>query len=124
MDERFLVHRMVRGDEAAFEEFFSASFGPLFRFALPRVGGDADAAEEGVQAALCRAVRKLATYRGEASLLTWLCTICRHEVHGWIKQRRRAPAMEQHVEELPEARAGRDAHDEVQEPATARPRSL
>ena len=120
MDERFLVRRMVRGDEAAFEEFFSASFGPLFRFALPRVGGDADAAEEVVQAALCRAVRKLTTYRGEASLLTWLCTICRHEIHDWFEKRRRVPPMVELVEDLPEVRAALDSLDALQKRETAR----
>jgi len=120
MDERFLVRRMVRGDDAAFEEFFSASFGPLFRFALPRVGGDADAAEEVVQAALCRAVRKLTTYRGEASLLTWLCTICRHEIHDWFEKRRRVPPMVELVEDLPEVRAALDSLDALQKRETAR----
>ena len=65
---------MVRGDEGAFGEFFESHFAPLFRFAMPRVGNDAQVAEDVVQATLCRAVRKLASYRGEAALLTWLCT--------------------------------------------------
>lgn len=120
MDERFLVGRMVRGDENAFEEFFGAHFGPLFRFALPRVGGDADAAEEVVQLALCRAVRKLATYRGEASLLTWLCTICRHEIHDWLEKQRRIPPMVELVEDLPEIRAALDSLDALQRKETAR----
>ena len=120
MDERFLVQRMVRGDEAAFEEFFSANFAPLFRFALPRVGGDADAAEEVVQLALCRAVRKLATYRGEASLLTWLCTICRHEIHDWFEKRRRVPPMVELVEDLPEVRAALDSVGALEKKETAR----
>jgi RNA polymerase sigma-70 factor (ECF subfamily) len=120
MDERFLVQRMVRGDESAFEEFFGANFGPLFRFALPRVGGDADAAEEVVQTALCRAVRKLAGYRGEASLLTWLCTICRHEIHDYFEKQRRMPPMVDLVEDLPEVRAALDSLDMVQRKETAR----
>lgn len=110
----------MRGDENAFEEFFGAHFGPLFRFALPRVGGDADAAEDVVQLALSRAVRKLATYRGEASLLTWLCTICRHEIHDWLEQRRRIPPMVDLVEDLPEIRAALDSLDALQQKETAR----
>jgi RNA polymerase sigma-70 factor (ECF subfamily) len=120
MDERHLVQRMGRGDEGAFEEFFSANFGPLFRFALPRVGGDAGVAEDVVQLALCRAVRKLATYRGEASLLTWLCTICRHEIHDWFEKQRRVPPMVELVEDLPEVRAALDSLDAVQKKETAR----
>jgi len=120
MEERFLVKRMVRGDEAAFEEFFGANFGPLYRFALPRVDGDAGAAEEVVQLTLCRAVRKLATWRGEASLLTWLCTICRHEIHDWFEKRRRVPPMVELVEDLPEVRAALDSLDALQKKETAR----
>jgi RNA polymerase sigma-70 factor (ECF subfamily) len=103
--ERFLVARMLRGDEAAFTTFFDAHFAPLFRFALPRVGGDVDVAEEVVQTALCRAVRKLDTFRGEASLLTWLCTICRNEIATYFQKRKRTPPMLDVTEDLPEIRA-------------------
>lgn len=120
MDERFLVQRMVRGDETAFEEFFESHFAPLYRFALPRVAGDADAAEEVVQLALCRAVRKLSTYRGEASLLTWLCTICRHEIHDRFEKQRRTPPMVDLVEDLPEIRAALDSLGALQQKETAR----
>ncbi len=102
---RFLVARLLRGDEEAFTEFFEASFGPLYRFALPRVGGDADAAEEVVQTTLCRAVRKLATYRGEAALLTWLTTICRREIATYFEQRKKVPPMIDLADDLPEIRA-------------------
>jgi RNA polymerase sigma-70 factor (ECF subfamily) len=88
--DRFLVARLVRGDEAAFGEFFEAHFAPLFRFAMPRVANDAQVAEDVVQAALCRAVRKLMSYRGEAALLTWLCTFCRHEISALRESQPRA----------------------------------
>ena len=103
--DRFLVARLLRGDEEAFAEFFETSFGPLFRFALPRVGGDADVAEEVVQTTLVRAVRKLATYRGEAALLTWLTTICRREIANHFEARKKVPPMLDLTEELPEVRA-------------------
>lgn len=70
--DRLLAGRMLRGDEEAFAAFMDAHMGPLFRFAMRRTDGDADAAEEIVQMTLCAAVRKLGTFRGEASLLTWL----------------------------------------------------
>src|SRR5947208_15441051 len=89
--DRFLVARMLRGDDGAFSQFFEASFPALFRFTLPRVGGDEDAAEDVVQVALCRAVRKLSTWRGEASLLTWLCMICRHVVCNHYTMRQISP---------------------------------
>jgi RNA polymerase sigma-70 factor (ECF subfamily) len=103
-DDRARVSRMLAGDEAAFEEFFADSFPPLFRFANARMR-DAAAAEEVVQATLCRAVSRLSTYRGEARLFTWLCTFCRHEISAWYERRaRRAPEVDL-VDELPEVRA-------------------
>ena len=95
---------MLQGDEAAFSEFFDASFAPLFRFALPRVGGDHHAAEEVVQAALCRAMRKLSTYRGEAALLTWVTTICRREIANWFESRKSSPPMIELADDVPEIR--------------------
>lgn len=77
--DRDLVRRMRDGDEAAFDQFFAGCFPRLFRFALARVGDEA-AAEDIVQASLVQAVRKLHTWRGEASLFTWICTICRREI--------------------------------------------
>jgi RNA polymerase sigma-70 factor (ECF subfamily) len=75
-----LTRRVLAGDEAAFEAFFDRYFPRLFRFALPRLGGNEDDAEEIVQRVLIRAIARLATYRGEAALFTWLCTFCRHEI--------------------------------------------
>ena len=103
--DRFLVARLLRGDEDAFTDFFDASFAPLFRFVLPRLDGDEDAAEEIVQTTLMRAVRKLSTYRGEAALLTWLTTICRRELATYYEQRKKVPPMLGLAEDLPEIRA-------------------
>jgi RNA polymerase sigma-70 factor (ECF subfamily) len=104
VDDRALAARMVRGEESAFEEFFAAYFPPLFRFAASRLR-DQTAAEEVVQATLCRGVTKLHTYRGEAALFTWLCTLCRHEISAWCERRDRRPVEVDLVEELPEVRA-------------------
>ena len=84
-----LARRVVAGDEAAFEEFFERYFPRLFRFALPRVDGNDDCAEDVVQRVMIRAVTRLNTYRGEASLLTWLCTLCRHEIAAWRERQGR-----------------------------------
>ena len=78
-----LARRLLNGDEAAFEEFFDRYFPRLFRFALPRLDGNEDAAEDIVQRVLIRALAHLRTYRGEAALLTWLCTFCRREISAW-----------------------------------------
>jgi RNA polymerase sigma-70 factor (ECF subfamily) len=80
MSDLALARRVIAGDESAFDEFFAGYFPRLYRFALARLGGNDDAAEDVVQQTLITAIDRLATYRGEAALLTWLCTICRHEI--------------------------------------------
>jgi RNA polymerase sigma-70 factor, ECF subfamily len=83
--ERELVRRMLGGDEGAFDEFFADYFPRLFRFAVLRLR-DPDAAEDIVQTSLMAAMRHLGSWRGEASLFTWLCTICRREIGAWQKR--------------------------------------
>ncbi len=90
-DERDLVRRMLAGEEHAFEEFFDGHFSRLYRFALARLGHDADAAEEVVQMTLCKAIPVLGTWRGEATLFTWLCTFCRHEISRHYRRQESEP---------------------------------
>ena len=85
-----LTRRVIAGDESASEAFFADYFPRLYRFARLRLGGDDQAAEEVVQITLIRAVRKLHTYRGEAALFTWLCTLCRREISAWVQRTGRA----------------------------------
>lgn len=76
----------------------------LFRFALARLDGQREAAEDVAQAALSRAIGKLDTYRGEASLLTWLCTFCRHEIFAYTKAHRHTANVVP-IDDAPEIRA-------------------
>lgn len=102
--DRALVARLLSGSDEAFAHFFELMFPRVYRFALARVSGREDAAEDIAQATLCQVVRRLETWRGEASLFTWVCTICRHEIDAW---RRRHPdtASVALVEDAPEIRA-------------------
>jgi RNA polymerase sigma-70 factor (ECF subfamily) len=69
------------------------------------VGYDADVAEEVAQATLCKAITKLATYRGEAALFTWLCTFCRHEISAHYRRQGRFGRHRELDEDNPEVRA-------------------
>jgi RNA polymerase sigma-70 factor (ECF subfamily) len=100
---------MLAGDQRAFDEFFAAYFPGLFRFALTRTGDDAEAAEEVVQAALCQAVARLETYRGEAPLFSWLCTFCRHELSHYFARAKRQPTAMALADEVPEIQAALDS---------------
>jgi RNA polymerase sigma-70 factor, ECF subfamily len=77
---------MLDGDELAFESFFGAVYPALYRFALTRLGSDEDAAGEVAQAAICKAIAKLHTFRGEAAVLSWVCVFCRHEIYAYLKR--------------------------------------
>ena len=104
MTDLALARRLGAGDESAFEQFFTDYFPRLYRFARARLGRDDDAAEEVAQSALIAAVRKIHTYRGDAALFTWLCTICRHEIGAW--QERKGKVLEVSlVEDEPATRA-------------------
>ena len=100
-DDRELVKRMLAGREQAFEEFFDSHFSRLYRFALARLGHDADAAEEVVQAALCKAIPALRSWRGEATLFTWLCTFCRHEISRHYRRQESEPRPAGLIEGVP-----------------------
>jgi RNA polymerase sigma-70 factor (ECF subfamily) len=102
MDDATLVRRMRAGDEQAFDAFFDAYFDRVFRFAL-RQTGDADTAQDLAQATLVTAVRRLETWRGEAALFTWLCTICRREALAHWERTRREPVA--HLEDDADMRA-------------------
>lgn len=107
MDDHILVARAMRGDDQAFSELFEIYFPRLFRFALRRVT-DANVAEDIVQSTLIKGMRSLASWRGEASLFTWLCTICRHEIHDYWQRLGRQPETAA-IDEAPDVRAALEA---------------
>jgi len=115
-----LVAAMLKGDERAFTAFFGSYFPRVYRFALPRLNGDADAATEVVQATLVKAMRKLPSFRGDASLFTWACTICRHEIVDYLRAERRHSSKVVLMEDSAELRAAVEAiaAPEAEEPVS------
>ncbi len=83
--DRALARRVLAGDERAFRQFVDDYFPRLYRYAYTRLGNEADV-DDVVQVTLTQAARRLETYRGEATLLTWLVQICRHEISRTLKQ--------------------------------------
>jgi RNA polymerase sigma-70 factor, ECF subfamily len=90
--DRKLVARMLAGEQRAFDAFFVASAQRLAAFAARRSGLDSASLEDVVQNTLIKAVRHLASYRGESALFTWLCEICRHELADVTRKSGRRPA--------------------------------
>jgi RNA polymerase sigma-70 factor (ECF subfamily) len=92
--DKALVRQLLEGDQAALARFFDQMFARVYRFALPRLDQREDAAEDVARATLCQAMRRIETWRGEASLFTWICTLCRHEIHAWRQRHQQESAVE------------------------------
>lgn len=73
-----LVRRVVSGDRAAFEPLMRRYNRRLFRLARATLRNDAEA-EDALQEAYFTAYRRLAQYRGEAALSTWLSRLVLNE---------------------------------------------
>jgi RNA polymerase sigma-70 factor (ECF subfamily) len=115
--DRDLVEELLRGNQRAFDTFFNEYYPRLFRFALRR-SRERTSAEDIAQATICRALESLRTYKGEAALMTWLCTLCRREMSSrWSAE---ANSTSLH-EDDPAIRAALDAllASEMDEPLAA-----
>lgn len=97
VSDRSFARRLREGDAETLDAFFANEVPRLYRFALRRMQAGPEAAEEVVQATLVKAIEKLDTFRGDASLFTWLCTICRNEIEDGrnrVWRRRETPLPE------------------------------
>jgi RNA polymerase sigma-70 factor (ECF subfamily) len=92
--DRKLVERMRAGEQSAFDAFFSAYASKVAAFVSRRSSLDPAGIEDMVQASLIKAIRNLDSFRGEASLFTWLCAICRHELASLHRKMGRQPIHE------------------------------
>jgi RNA polymerase sigma-70 factor (ECF subfamily) len=77
-----------RGDRLAFDALVRALHQPVWRFAY-RLTWNRDLADEAAQETWVRAVRGLARFRGDASVLTWLLAITRRVVAHLLHEQRR-----------------------------------
>lgn len=119
--ERKLVSAMLAGDERAFSAFFDDYFPRVYRFALPRVGADPDTCKEVVQTTLIKAMRNLASWRGDAALFTWVCQICRREIADHLRSVKRRASHVVLVEDSPEMR---DVFEAIAAPAAQGPMQM
>jgi RNA polymerase sigma-70 factor, ECF subfamily len=74
VDERELIARVRAGDGAAERALYDAHVDRVYRLTF-RLAGDDDLAREFTQDTFVRAFERLATFRGEAKLSTWLHAI-------------------------------------------------
>lgn len=117
-NDAVLVRRMLAGDEQAFRMFFDTYFRRVYRFALPRLGGNVEATRDVVQSTLSKAMRNMEKYRGDAALFTWLCQICRHEIVDHLRAHKRHSSRVVLIDDSPELQA---AMETIQAPPTDEP---
>ncbi|MCA0012571.1 RNA polymerase sigma factor [Mesorhizobium sp. B292B1B] len=96
-DELRLVARALARDSDAFRKIMKLNNQRLYRLARGMVRNDSEA-EDIVQEAYVRAFANLGTYRGDASLSTWLSRIVINEALGRLRKGRRTVAMPENPE--------------------------
>ncbi|MBZ9852533.1 RNA polymerase sigma factor [Mesorhizobium sp. CA13] len=96
-DELRLVARALARDSDAFRKIMKLNNQRLYRLARGMVRNDSEA-EDIVQEAYVRAFANLGTYRGDASLSTWLSRIVINEALGRLRKGRRTVAMSENPE--------------------------
>lgn len=80
-----LMQRIARRDRQAGARLFDRYAREVFEFLARRVGGDA--AEDLLQEVFIRALRRASTFRGEASVRTWLFAIARNTIRERLRAR-------------------------------------
>jgi RNA polymerase sigma-70 factor (ECF subfamily) len=90
IDEGELIARATRKEEAAVRTIIQQHNRRLFRIARSIIRDDNEA-EDVVQEAYVRAFTKLAEFRGESSLGTWLSRIVMNEALGRVRRQQSAP---------------------------------
>ncbi|MEZ5361411.1 MAG: sigma-70 family RNA polymerase sigma factor [Bryobacterales bacterium] len=94
-----LIEKASAGDRAAFR-LIAERHGPaLFRYARTLTAHREDA-EDVLQEALLSAWRTLSSFRGDASLRTWLFTILRHSAYRLNRRQAQAPQASGDIEAL------------------------
>lgn len=94
ISEAELVAHAREGHQHAFRLIMQRSNQRLFRIARGVVQDDAEA-EDVLQEAYTRAFEHLDTFRGEASLFTWLASVTLNEARGRLRKRRRNVAVDE-----------------------------
>jgi RNA polymerase sigma-70 factor (ECF subfamily) len=94
LNDAELVAHARRGHREAFRQIMRRGNQRLFRVARGVLNDDAEA-EDAVQEAYTLAFSRLDTFRGEASLLTWMTRIVLNECYGRLRRRRPTVGIEQ-----------------------------
>lgn len=104
-DERGLIARLQRRDEAAFNELVLRHQGPVYRL-LARMLGDEAEAQDVAQEVFVSVFKSIGDFRGDSALATWLYRIAMNHGKNRIKYlARRARDAQRPIDERTETHA-------------------
>jgi RNA polymerase sigma-70 factor, ECF subfamily len=113
VEERELIRRVLAADPLAERALYDAHVDRVFRLAY-RMTGDLDRAQDYTQETFIKAFDRLAEFRGEAALSTWLGAIAISVTLNGLRKVRRAHERELSLEDAaPVGRATREADPDL-----------
>jgi len=118
LDEKALVHRILKGEEKAKSEFFNAYKAQLYRVCANILGYRDPDAQDVVQETFLTAFQKLGEFEFRSGLATWLTQICVYKTYQQIEKRKRDLARahdELEVLSRPSALKGHEIRREEEE---------
>jgi RNA polymerase sigma-70 factor (ECF subfamily) len=92
-----LVARVLAGDPKAERELYDGYVDRVFRLAF-RLTGDGESAADCTQETFIRVFGKLATFRGEAALSTWITSVAYSVIYNNLRKNRRSKETEVDLE--------------------------
>lgn len=104
MDDRELIAQVLAGDPGAERMLYDAHVDRVFRLVY-RMAGDMDQARDYVQETFIKAFGKLAEFRGESALGTWIGSIAISVALNGLRKVKRFREREFGLEDAPEVGA-------------------
>ena len=98
MSEFSLIERVLAGDTGAERELYDAHVDRVFRLAY-RMAGDGDLAQDFVQETFIKVFSRLATFRGESALGTWITSVALSVALNGLRKVKRFRQRETGLEE-------------------------
>jgi RNA polymerase sigma factor (sigma-70 family) len=97
VDDALLIARVLRFDDrVAFGELVRRHQGAVRGFLRRMQGASGDFADDLAQETFLKAHRSLAAFRGDGSLVAWLCAIAANELRAeWRRRKRREEFLEE-----------------------------
>lgn len=93
MNDLELARRIADGDAEAIQSFVGRYYHSVYRF-MRHLTRHVEDAEDLTQQAFVKARQEIASYRGKASLRTWLHRVALHEYTHWKRRQRKTAALD------------------------------